>query len=106
MAVVVLDEVRLRLDVTSGQWSDDRLTHFINTATELIDEHVPTYNRDKFGYTEGIIQLAVKIADTSARGTIAVDPTGEYVAPAPSATAGLIRSIWGLIGPIAEPGFA
>jgi hypothetical protein len=105
-AVVVLTEVRRRLDVSSTHLSDDILAHWINTATEAVDAYVPSYNRSAYGYTEAVIQLACKIADTSARGTISVDPAGEYVSPAPAATAGLIKSVWGLIGPLTEPGFA
>lgn len=106
MAVDPLTEVRLRLDVTTSDVSDARLTHFLSAAVEAVDRHVPSYNRAAFGYQEGVIQLAVKMYDTSARGTVALDPTGEYVAPSPSATKGLILSVWGLIGPLAEPGFA
>lgn len=106
MTLDPLTEVRRRLDVTTTNVSDAILGHFLSAATEAVDGYVPSYNRGAFGYQEGVIQLAVKIADTSARGTISVDPAGEFIAPAPSATAGLIRSVWGLIGPLTEPGLA
>jgi hypothetical protein len=105
-ALVPLTEVRRRLDVTTTSVSDDILTWFVDAATESVDLYVPTYNRGAVNYTEGVIQLAVKMYDTSARGTVGVDPAGEWVAPAPSATAGLIKSVWGLIGPLTEPGIA
>lgn len=106
MTLVPLTEVRRRLDVTTTDVSDAILGHFVSAATEAVDGHVPSYNRAAYGYQEGVIQLAVKMYDTSARGTIALDPTGEYVAPSPTASKNLIMSVWGLIGPLAEPGFA
>lgn len=106
MAVVILTEVRRRLDVTTTQVSDDILNHFIDTATEAVDGYVPEDNRTAVAYTEGIIQLAVKMYDTSARGTVSVDAAGEFITPAPAATPGLIRSIWGIIGPLTAGQFA
>lgn len=101
-ALVPLTEVRRRLDVTSGQVSDDILNWCIDTAEELIApyEIVGNYALK----TEATIQLAVKIYDSGQRGTISVDPAGEWVAPAPSATAGLVKAVWGILGPATATG--
>ena len=106
MTLDTLTEARRRLDVTTTNVSDAVLGHFVSTATEMVNAYVPSYNRGAYGYQEALIQLTVKTYDTSARGTVSVDPTGEWTAPAPSATAGLIKSVWGLIGPLTEPGIA
>lgn len=106
MAVVVATEVRRRLDVVDDttNYPDALITHFIDVATDLVDQYVPSYNRTGSMYAEAQIQLAVKVADVAGRGTISVDPTGEYVAPAPSATAGLVKSAWAYVGPLTADG--
>lgn len=106
MSVDILTEVRRRLDVSVDQMPDPLLQHFIDSSTEVIDQYVPSHRRAGSAYKEGVIQLTIKVVDTSTRGTVSMDPSGEYMVPSPSATAGLVRSVWGLIGPLAEPGFA
>lgn len=104
MAIVVETEVRRRLDLVNdtAALSSDLLTHIVDVAEGLLNQWVPTYNRTGAVYTEAHIQLAVKVYDVSGRGTISVDPAGEFVAPSPSATAGMVRSCWAYIAPLAD----
>lgn len=100
----ILTEMRLRLDVAEADVSDARLQHFIDVATEGLDGHIPTYNRGTASYQECVCQLAIKIYDTAGRGTISMDAAGEWVAPSPAATQGLIQAIWGIVAPLTLTG--
>lgn len=102
----LLAELRRRLDVEAEHVPDEVLSHFLAVSTGLVDSHVPSHNRAGALYDEAILQLAVKVSEISGRGTIAVDPSGEFLAPSPSATAGLVRSVWAYIAPIAHIGIA
>lgn len=106
MAIDVEDEVRRRLDLVSDTTNlpDALLGHIVDVATALVDQWVPSFNRSGAVYDEATVQLAVKVYDVSGRGTIAVDPTGEYVAPSPAATAGMVRSVWAYIQPLTDTG--
>jgi len=104
MAIDVETEVRRRLDMVADTTNlpDALLGHIIDVSEGLLAQWVPTYNRTGPVYDEATVQLAVKVYDVSARGTIAVDPAGEFVAPAPSATAGLVKSVWAYVAPLAD----
>jgi hypothetical protein len=97
-----LAEVRRRLDVPAAAVSDEVLTHMLDVAARLVD---PWLVEDPTPYLplvdEATVQLAVKVYDVSPRGV--VDPLGDW-APAPGATPGLVRSVFGVLGPALNTG--
>jgi hypothetical protein len=98
-----LTEVRRRLDLTSTTSSDNILQWFLDLAAERLE---PYEFRGNYAMaTEAQIRVALKFYDDSGRGTVGVDPTGEWVAPAPYVTDGVIRSIVaGVAGPATATG--
>jgi len=53
---------------------------------------------------EATYQLAVKLWDASTKGTTSMDAMGEFTVPSPSATPGLVRSVFGVLGPAMTTG--
>ena len=100
----LLEELRRRLDVDEVTIPDDILQWCLTISAAMIDEWNPTGNR--WLIQEATIELAVKIYDLGGRGTVSMDPAGEWVAPAPTATAGLINSVMGILGPALPTGGA
>jgi hypothetical protein len=97
------DEVRRRIDVPADFVSDAQLDAILLVAgnailpwlgSPVINPHPYQANID-----EATIQLAVKLWDVSAKGVAGVDAVGDFTMPAPSATPGLIRSVFGVLGP-------
>jgi len=99
------DEMRRRLDVPVDLVPDAVLDQFLAVATGLI---TPWLVADPAPYTdlvnEATIELALKVWDVSTRGTISMDAVGDFLAPAPSATPGLVRSVFGVLGPAMATG--
>lgn len=100
----LLEELRRRLDVDEVTIPDDILTWCLNVSTAMIDEWKPEGNR--ILVDEATVELAVKVYDLGGRGGVTMDPAGEWVAPAPTATAGLINSVMGILGPALPTGGA
>lgn len=98
----LLAELRRRLDVTPSDLSDELLEHMLDVSTQLL---APWLVEDLDFYQanvdEATVQLAVKIVDVSPRGLI--DPAGEVLMPT-SATPGLVRSVFGVLGPALAQG--
>lgn len=97
----LLAELRRRLDVPASQVSDELLTHFLDVSMAtlgpwLVPDAATTYPAN---VDEATIQLAVKLYDTSARGAASMDAAGDWMMPAPAATPGLIRAVFGALGP-------
>jgi hypothetical protein len=96
----LLAELRRRLDVPVDLVSDELLTHFLDAAANalqpwLVDDVAAVQGN----VDEATLQLAVKLWDTSTRGVAQLTPDGQWTAPAPSATAGLVRAVFGALGP-------
>jgi hypothetical protein len=121
------DEMRRRLDVPVDLVPDALLDQFLANAAQLIAPWVATTTpaarttTDPYAdvYTdlyavvdpmywglvdEATVQLALKIWDVSTRGAVGMDAVGEFLAPAPSATPGLVRSVFGVLGPAMTTG--
>lgn len=101
----LLAELRRRLDVPATAVPDDVLTHMLDVATvgivPWLDPDRPTPDPNQAAVDEATVQLAVKLYDTAPRGV--VDPYGE-VMPGLSATPGLVRSVFGALGPALHTG--
>lgn len=101
----LLTELRSRLDLVGDLTvPDSRLQWCVDVATAMVSEWQPEGNR--ILVDEATVQLAVKVYDLGSRGTVGMDPAGEWVAPAPTATAGLINSVMGILGPALPTGGA
>lgn len=101
----LLAELRRRLDVPAEALSDELLTHMLDVSAALIAPWLAPAAIDPDPLQplidEATVQLAVKIIDVSPRGLI--DPTGELLLPT-SATPGLVRSVFGVLGPALHTG--
>lgn len=98
----LLTELRTRLDVVSADVPDARLQWCLDVAAEMIDATEPVVAGPLVD--EATVQLAVKVYDLGSRGTVSLDPSGEWVAPAPSATRGLINAVAGILAPATAVG--
>lgn len=96
----LLTELRRRLDVPPSALSDEVLTHMLDVSAEVI---YPWLVEDPTPYAanvdEATVQLAVKIVDVSPRGVFDADGF-----PALPATPGLVRSVFGVLGPALATG--
>ena len=106
-----LAEVRARLDVDATTVPDSRIQWCIGVAVEMVNATEPAVApfassgaRAQALVDEATVELAVKIYDLGARGTIGMDPAGEWVAPSPSATRGLINAVAGILAPATAVG--
>lgn len=106
-----IDELRRRLDVPADLVPDELLASALAVSRELILPWVspencpPTSNTYETLIDEATLQLAVKVYDVSGRGVATMDAGGEWVImPAPSATPGLVRSVFGVLGPALATG--
>ena len=100
-------ELRARLDVTEGDVSDAQLEHVLEVAAGLLGPwvEVPEWpNPHQALVDEATVQLAIKVWDTGTRGTAGLDMSGEWTMPAPAATPGLVRSVFGVLGPALSGG--
>lgn len=96
----LLAELRRRLDVPVDLASDELLSHFLDVATAAI---LPWLVEDAAIYQanvdEATLQLTCKLWDTSTSGVAMFSPDGQWSAPSPSASPGLVRSVFGALGP-------
>lgn len=102
----MLAELRRRLDVSPADYPDEILDHYLDTAGTAIApwlvaplpvEYLPNVE-------EGTVQLAVKLVDAGSRGVAGMDAAGDWTMPAPAATPGLVRSVFGALGPALATG--
>lgn len=103
--MILLDDLRRRLDVPVDLASDELLTHFLDVAMAAL---APWFAEDSAQYQENvdeaILQLAVKMWDAGSRGLAGFTQSGDWVAPAPSSTPGMVRSVFGALGPALRMG--
>lgn len=96
----LLAELRRRLDVPATIVPDAVLTHFLDVAGAAV---APWLIPDPAPYTssveEATIQLAAKLYDLAPHGVSAMSPDGTYTLPAASAAPGLVRAVFGALGP-------
>jgi hypothetical protein len=101
----LLAELRRRLDVDAAALPDELLTHMLEVSAALIAPWLAPERIDPDPLQplvdEATVQLAVKVIDVSPRGVIT--PDGELLLPA-SATPGLVRSVFGVLGPALHTG--
>lgn len=101
----LLQELRRRLDVPIDLAGDALLQHFLDVATAGIS---PWLVDDPAAYPaavdEATVQLAVKLWDTSTHGVAGASPDGQWMTPAPSASPGLVRAVFGALGPALKTG--
>ncbi len=102
------DELRRRLDVPVDLVSDEILDGFLAVAGNNIRPWMApeTVNPNPFqaNVDEATLQLAVKLWDISNKGVNPQDGAGDWIAPPPAATPGLIRSVFGVLGPALATG--
>lgn len=97
-----LAELRRRLQVTAQQAPDELLDHFLDVAGAGIDPWIvprPVPDPYQANIDEGVVQLAVKMWDISVKGVTGLAADGDWISPAPAATPGLVRSVFGVLGP-------
>ena len=108
MALATLDvaELRRRLGATSEDVPDTVLQGCLDVASAVIDPRctLPLVNANPSAYTEGCYQLAVKVFDTQSKGVTAMTPDGYYETPTASATSGMVRAVYGVLGPVLRNG--
>ena len=104
----LLAELRRRLDVPADIVGDELLTHMLDVAGALIGPWLAAPGVDPDPYAdlvdEATVELAVKVYDAGSRGLVGVDAAGEWTMPAPAATPGLVRSVFGVLGPALATG--
>jgi hypothetical protein len=100
--VPLTDELRRRLDVPTDLVPDALLDQSLAVAGALVapwTDQTLIPNPHQGNIDEATVQLAVKLWDVQARGATSMDVLGGFAAPAPSATPGLVRSVFGALGP-------
>lgn len=102
----LLIELRRRLDVPEDLVSNEVLIHLLDVADGLIAPWLVADAYDEYQslVEEATVELAVKVYDIAPRGVATMDAAGDWVMPAPSATPGLIRSVFGVLGPALATG--
>jgi hypothetical protein len=94
-------ELRTRLSVTPLTLPDEVADRCLIVAAAMIDTYVPVGNRTDPRYAEGVQALAVRVYEERVRGRVGVGPDGEPVEEyTPGPTEGMVRSVWGYIGPL------
>ena len=100
-----VDELRRRVDVNQAHVPDDLLNTCLSVASNMIAHYVDPANLapGDVGAVENIkeatYQLAVKVWETGSKGLIGFDAAAGFEIPPPSASAGMVMAVWGLIGP-------
>jgi hypothetical protein len=102
------DELRRRLDVPVDLVPDTLLDAALAVAADSVgmwlDPDPVVQQRYQANIDEATVQLAVKVWDTSVRGVSGMDAAGEWQMPSPAATPGLVRSVFGVLGPAMASG--
>ena len=101
----LLAELRRRLDVPTSALSDELLDHMLDVSLNALTPWlIPTTvspNPYQANVDEATVQLAVKLVDASPRGLVDADG---YLTPTMSATPGLVRAVFGALGPALAKG--
>jgi hypothetical protein len=106
LATLSVDELRRRLAVDPTDAPDPVLESCLSVASANIDPRcdLRLVNDYPDAYREGCYQLAVKVFDTQSKGATSMTPDGYYEAPSLSATSGMIRAVYGVLGPCLRTG--
>lgn len=91
-----VDDLRARLGV-GADITDAQLGQALDVSVELVDPWVPADQYATVLYGEAVLALAVKVWDVQPRGVGGFDASGEFIAPSPNASAGMIRAVWAYI---------
>jgi hypothetical protein len=99
-------ELATRLGITPSAETLARLGETLAVAAALVTPHTdPDRVAVQPGtYLEAVYQLAVKVWDTATKGAVDLNAVGDFVFPAPAATAGLVRAVWAFIQPLNPTG--
>lgn len=101
-------ELRDRLDLAPDVATDAQLDHVITVAEVALTPWLAVVEESPYPYRdnvdEAVVQLAVKLWDAGNRGVVDTSTTGDWTIPAPAATPGLIRSVFGALGPALAAG--
>jgi hypothetical protein len=96
-----VSELRTRLGVSTADVPDPILDRCLRVSTAMIDQYVPPDKRTDPRYADGVQSLAVRVFEERTRGRVGVGPDGEPVEDyTPGPTEGMVRSVWGYIGPL------
>jgi len=96
------DELRRRLDVPVDMVPDPLLESVLQVAGTMLAPWLVPPDQQEFllpNIREATVQLAVKMWDVQGRGATTMDAVGEFLTPAPTASPGMIRSVFGVLGP-------
>jgi len=106
--VPLTDELRRRLDVPADLVPDALLDATLEVAASSVgmwlDPDPLIQAQYQANIDEATVQLAVKVWDTSVRGVSGMDAAGEWQMPTPAASPGLVRSVFGVLGPAMASG--
>lgn len=98
----LLAEFRRRLTVSAELVPDEVLQHLLDVASANIQPWlVDGWTVWQANVDEATVQLAVKLYDVSGRGVL--DPYDGWQ-PGPSATPGMVRAVFGALGPALRAG--
>jgi hypothetical protein len=102
LPIVPTDELARRLQLTyPGGPLDTQLDTAIVVAVDMLTGHVTEalVAAHPASWAEAVTQLGVKLWDTGAKGMVAMDAAGEFILPAPSASPGMVNSVFGVLDP-------
>jgi hypothetical protein len=99
MPDVPLADLRQRLDLDATAATDEQLDAVLEAATVIVANELPGGDFSTAeNVREAVAQIAVKVWDLRPRGFVDPDGSGGYQ-PVIPATAGLVRSVRGLLLP-------
>jgi hypothetical protein len=97
-----VDDLRQRIEVDPSTASDELLLRYLAQAARIVGNELPPggdYSAEPT-VAEALQQIAVKLWDLRPRGVQSLDMDGGAEPPAMPATAGLVRSVRGLLLPV------
>lgn len=99
-------ELATRLGIAPSAETLARLGDTLTVAASLVTPHTDAdlVEAHPGTYLEAVYQLAVRVWDTATKGAVDLNAVGDFVFPAPAATAGLVRAVWGFIQPLNRTG--
>lgn len=105
LPVVPVEELRARLG-NIATVTDETLQVILDEAARLVGSELPEHDFSQEAVVaDAIASIGVKLYDARSRGLVNVDADGTFLElPSASATAGLIRSVRGLLLPVMPTG--
>jgi hypothetical protein len=96
---------RLGLAYPGGPLDSQLESHQAGAAAMLTGHvHSDLVDANPVLWSLAVTGLAVKLWDTSTRGTVGMDAVGDFTMPSPSATSGLVNSVAALWLPLTLTG--